>query len=197
MINKINNNFNRTYWTQRWTNGETAWDIGGPAPAIMNYFQKFEPKDIAILIPGCGNAYEAKALWDLGFADITVIEIVADKAAELQHKFSQTGIKVIQGDFFQHEGCYDYIIEHTFFCSLPIHLRPEYARQMSHLLQDSGKLIGLLFNREFPGDEPPFGGDIETYTSIFEPYFTEIMIAAATNSIEPRAGTEVFIKLQK
>lgn len=197
MINKSGKSFNETYWASRWENGQTGWDIGGPAPAIIQYFKNFEPKTIAILIPGCGNAYEAQALWEMGFRNITIIDIVAEKAIELQEKFKNTGIKVIHSDFFLHQGQYDYIIEHTFFCSLHVPMRTAYAQKMASLLKDGGKLVGLLFNREFEGTEPPFGGNIEEYTDLFHPYFQEVMIAAAENSILPRKGSEVFIKLQK
>ncbi len=197
MVNKATNPFDAAYWGQRWEQGQTGWDLGGPAPAITDYFKDFENKEISILIPGCGNAYEAQALWDLGFNNISVIEIVAAKAQELQQKFSNTTIKVINEDFFVHQGSYDFIIEHTFFSSLDVSMRVAYAEKMTSLLKDGGKVIGLLFNREFDAPGPPFGGNIEAYMELFKPYFKEVLLAEATNSVAPRQGTEVFIKLQK
>lgn len=197
MINKAHKTFNVAYWSKRWADGRTNWDLGEAAPAIIQYFKDFQPQTIQILIPGCGNAYEAEALYKMGFTNITLVELVPEKAEELRVKFKDTTIKVVNEDFFIHEGHYDYIIEHTFFCSFPVNLRNAYAQKMCQLLKDGGKLIGLLFNRSFNKDEPPYGGDIETYTKIFEPYFSEILISECTNSVAPRAGKEVFIKLQK
>lgn len=54
--------FDEHYWQERWQKGQTGWDIGGPAPAILQHFRSLDDKALSILIPGCGNAYEAKAL---------------------------------------------------------------------------------------------------------------------------------------
>jgi SAM-dependent methyltransferase len=189
-------NFDEKYWTNRWQEGKTAWDVGYATPAIVDYFKDFYNKDVAVLIPGCGNAYEAKVLLDLGFSDITVIEIVKEKALQLEQEFGGK-IKVIAGDFFELEAQYDFIIEQTFFCSLHPEMRISYVKKMHDLLKDGGKLVGVLFYRTFNSDEPPFGGNIEEYSQLFEPLFKEVMIAQCYNSIPPRAGNELFIKLEK
>lgn len=192
-MGKIENLFNEAYWSSRWQNGETGWDIGRAAPAIVDYFSQLTDKSVSILIPGCGNAYEAEALNEMGFTDITVLDIVAEKVAELETSLQGSHIKVLYGDFFTHQSTYDYIIEHTFFCSLPVSLRPAYAEQTSKLLHNGGHLVGLLFNRTFDGDEPPFGGDAETYQSIFSAFYRNISLAPCLQSIAPRAGKELFI----
>jgi hypothetical protein len=38
-------------------------------------YRYFKDKDIAILIPGCGNTYEAAYLLEQGFTNVTVIDI--------------------------------------------------------------------------------------------------------------------------
>jgi hypothetical protein len=40
------------------TKQTTGWDLGWYLP-IKNYIDTLKDKDIAILIPGCGNTYEA------------------------------------------------------------------------------------------------------------------------------------------
>jgi hypothetical protein len=42
---------------------------------IKNYIDTLKDKDIAILIPGCGNTYEAAYLLEQGFTNVTVIDI--------------------------------------------------------------------------------------------------------------------------
>jgi hypothetical protein len=63
-------------------------------------------------------------------------------------------------------------------------------------LKANGKLIGILFNRDFNGG-PPFGGDLTEYTTLFSGSFREINIDVCYNSIKPRMGTELFIRLVK
>lgn len=65
----------KTYWEQRYQNGETGWDIGYASPQIIDYFNSINTKEASILIPGCGNAHEAKELLKLGFTNISLIDI--------------------------------------------------------------------------------------------------------------------------
>jgi hypothetical protein len=52
----------------------TGWDLAWCLP-IKNYIDTLKDKDIAILIPGCGNTYEAAYLLEQGFTNVTVIDI--------------------------------------------------------------------------------------------------------------------------
>lgn len=189
--------FDEVYWTNRWTTGQTAWDIGHAAPAIIAYFAQLNDLNASILIPGCGNAYEAMTLYNMGYHNITLIEIVEAKATALLQQLEDTGIQVLHQDFFQHDGQYDYIIEQTFFCSLHPQDRPKYVQKMYALLKERAKLVGLLFNRTFEGNEPPFGGDAISYQKLFETHFSKAKFTPCANSILPRMGKEVFMQCQK
>jgi hypothetical protein len=66
------------------------------------------------------------------------------------------------------------------------------------LLKNNGKLVGVLFNREFPDkDNPPFGGTIDEYLFLFSKLFTKVDIMHCYNSIPQRENSEVFIKISK
>jgi hypothetical protein len=100
------------------------------------------------------------------------------------------------GDFFEHQGAYDVIIEQTFFCALPPTMRQKYVWKMHQLLAKEGKITGLLFNRTFESG-PPFGGSQEEYTLLFQQAFKFLKMEVCQNSATPRAGSELFIELQK
>lgn len=191
------NEFDQKYWDTRWKTGQTQWDVGMATPPITNYFKNVQDPNVAILIPGCGNAYEAQYLLDKGFQNITIVEIVADKVEELKGKFARKPIKIVHADFFSLSGSFNYIIEQTFFCALDPSLRIRYAEKMHDLLAEDGKVIGVLFNKDFGKNEPPFGGTLEEYYELFGPYFSEVTLEPCKNSIAPRRGNELFIKLQK
>lgn len=188
----------KNYWETRWLNNTLGWDIGYAAPAITEYMAQYTNKDAAILIPGCGNAYEAAYLVEHGFTDITLIDI-APKAIELAKENFKNNpqVKLICGDFFEHHEPYDLIIEQTFFCAIAVELRTAYAQKMSEILKEGGKLIGLLFNKEFASEGPPFGGSEEEYSKIFEPFFQIKTLENCRNSIPPRQKTELFINFVK
>lgn len=186
------------YWNKQWESGTTGWDIGYASPAITRYLQQYHDKDAAILIPGCGNAYEAQYLLDNDFTNVTLIDIAPKAVEVLRDKFGQkSAVKVVHEDLFQHEGNYDLIIEQTFLCAIPPSMRERYASKMASLLNANGRIIGVLFDRVFEQKGPPFGGHTSEYQLIFEPHFHIRTMDPCYNSIAPRANTEVFINLVK
>lgn len=187
----------KTYWDNQYLANATGWDLGQVSPPIKSYIDTIENKDAKILIPGCGNTYEATYLLQQGFTNVTVIDIAPTLIENLRLIYSDnSNINIILGDFFAHEGTYDYIIEQTFFCALPPTMRQKYVWKMTRLLADNGKLVGLLFDREFEVS-PPFGGNQKEYEQLFNGAFKFNSIAKAQNSVAPRANTELFIEFQK
>lgn len=192
------NQLNKEFWDERYRQSKTGWDIGSPSTPLKTYIDQLSNKDIKILIPGCGNAYEAEYLAENGFNNIYLIDIAPTVVEALQNKYkNKTSITVSLGDFFEHDGQYDLILEQTFFCAIDPHLRPQYVKKMHELLAPTGKLCGVLFGVEFEKAGPPFGGKREDYTRLFEPYFNINIMETAYNSITPRINNELFIKLIK
>ena len=182
------------YWNQRIEKADMPWDIGYISTPLKNYIDQLTNKDLAILIPGCGNSYEAGYLLENGFTNITVIDIAPAQTQKLREKYAafvNKTLTVITGNFFDVQGEYDCILEQTFFCALDPQQRTNYVLQMHRLLKPGGKLAGVFFNRHFEGG-PPFGGSIAEYETRFSPYFNIHTLAPCTNSIEKRAGTEAF-----
>lgn len=180
------------YWNDRYIMNASQWDLGIVSPPLKTYIDQLENKDIAILIPGAGNSYEAVYLMEQGFTNITVIDIAPIVIQLLQQKYpTQQSIHFIESNFFNWIGQYDLILEQTFFCAIDPVLRANYVKHMAQLLKPNGKLVGLLFNRSFEAG-PPFGGDKESYQQLFETYFSFQTIETCYNSIAPRANTELF-----
>lgn len=193
----LNQTLNKNYWENRYQTNNTQWDIGQVAPPIQEFIDTIADKNARILIPGCGNCYEAIYLLEQGFTAITLIDIAPTLVNGLQEKFkNDPEIQVILGDFFEHQGRYDYILEQTFFCALSPQNRPLYVSKMKELLTPKGVLFGLLFDRDFELG-PPFGGSKVEYQGLFESDFNIISLEKAKNSIQPRANAEVFIDFRR
>ncbi len=185
------------YWTNRYENQLTGWDIGYPSGPLQAYIDQLQDKDLSILIPGAGNAYEAEYLLEKGFKNVFVMDISPIPLQSFRERnpdFSAS--QLIEGNFFEHMGQYDLILEQTFFCSFePTQAnRIMYGRKMAELLKPNGKLIGLWFDIPLTGDmvKRPFGGSKEEYWGYLKPYFEEKTFEKCHNSILPRAGTELF-----
>lgn len=190
-------NLDGLYWNSQYEAGTTSWDLGEVSPPIKQYIDGITNKGMRILIPGCGNTYEADYLVQQGFTNITLIDIAPLLVDQLQRRFKgNTAVTVILGDFFEHEGNYDLILEQTFFCALPPSMRTHYVAKMHELLAPKGRLSGVLFNRSFESG-PPFGGDINEYRALFQEAFNALHFQSCYNSATPRAGSELFIELEK
>jgi methyl halide transferase len=165
------------YWSTRYENQLTGWDLGAPSTPLQTYIDQLKDKDLRILIPGAGNAYEAEYLFDLGFKNVFVLDI---SDIPLQN--------------FKERN--PHLLEQTFFCSfLPTKTnRKLYGKKMAAMLKPHGKLVGVWF--EIPliknTDKRPFGGNRTEYEIYLSPYFHIKTFELCHNSIKPRAGQEVF-----
>jgi len=149
-------------------------------------------------VPGAGNGYEAEFIFKQGFNNVFVLDWAKQALENLKQRcpaFPQQNI--IYADFFDHKEQYNLIIEQTFFCALQPDLRTAYTNKMHELLLEKGKLVGLLFNRIFDEDGPPFGGTKKEYIQLFRTKFYIDVIENCYNSVEARAGTELFVKFIK
>jgi len=184
----------RDYWTNRYHNQQTGWNIGHVSTPIKEYVDQLEDKSIKILIPGAGNAYEAEYLFQQGFQQIYVLDIARPPLDNLLSRIPNfPEDHLIEEDFFSHQGEYDLILEQTFFYSfLPTPKnRIAYAKKIYELLKPSGKLVGLWF--EIPmRNKRPFGGTKEEYLSYLAPHFQVQTFEQCYNSIKPRQGNELF-----
>lgn len=184
------------YWTKRYQEGRTGWNIGYPSTPLKEYIDQLENKALKILIPGAGNAYEAEYLFQQGFPHVYVLDISPKPLEAFEERnpdFPST--QLLQENFFEHKSQYDLILEQTFFCSFEPTLenRSAYARHMSTLLKPGGKLVGLWFKHPLsPNSRRPFGGTKSGYLGYLLPYFEVKVFEDAYNSIKPRSGNELF-----
>ncbi len=186
-------------WEERWQSHQTGWDLGAASPPLTAYADQIplEKRNSRVLLPGCGNGYEAIHLLQNGFSNLTMLDIAPTAISHVRQRLDAevpgwpSCLNLVCADFFQFEGAFDLILEQTFFCALDPAQRPDYVQKMFDLLAPGGKLAGVLFNRAFDGG-PPFGGDTEEYRRLFDPYFELKTLETCYNSAAPRAGSEVF-----
>ncbi|MCB9183620.1 MAG: methyltransferase domain-containing protein [Flavobacteriales bacterium] len=188
----------RAFWEQRYGDNETGWDLGGPSTPLRAYIDQLTDRELRMLIPGAGRAYEAEYAHRAGFRNVHVIDLTDAPFVDLKARCPDfPSDHLIVGDFFAHEGSYDVILEQTFFCALDPALRDRYVRKMWELLRPGGKLVGVLFNDALFADHPPFGGFKADYEPLLKPYFPAVSMEPCHNSIAPRAGRELWLHAQR
>lgn len=190
-------NLNATYWNDRHEKGETGWDIKMVSPPLKAYFDAPVQPLGRILIPGCGQAYEAEYLLEKGISTLTVLDFAPALAEVLTQRLHGTPVEVVCDDIFAHRGQYDTIAEQTLFCAIDPSQRMRYVNQIADLLHSGGIWFGVLFDREFDRPGPPFGGSADEYRALMSGRFEILTLEPCVHSIPQRAGTEVFFIAKK
>ncbi|MEO8588893.1 MAG: SAM-dependent methyltransferase [Flavobacteriales bacterium] len=186
------------YWRDRYGDGSDAWDLKAPSTPLKEYIDQLTDKDLRILIPGGGRAYEAEYAHRQGFHNVFVIDLTDAPFKDILARCPDFPMPhLIVGDFFTHDAQYDRILEQTFFCALDPTLRPRYVEHMHTLLAPSGELVGVLFNDALNVDRPPFGGFHDDYMPLFSAHFPNVTMEPCYNSIVPRAGRELWLRAPK
>lgn len=191
-------NHNKEYWNKRYIDGLTQWDLGHPSRPIVEFYKSLSNKDLKILIPGAGNAYEAEFLWNRGFKNLFILDIAYTPLKDFKKRIQGfEDFRLIHSNYFKHTGEYDLIIEQTFFCALNPCLREQYATHTNKLLKPSGMIAGVLFNFPLTEKGPPFGGNAQVYQNLFNSNFHIRKLETCYNSEPKRSGKELFFIFEK
>lgn len=180
------------FWDERFKRGFMPWDQAGVPSAFRAFAARHS--GAAVLIPGCGSAYEAVWLASQG-NPVRAIDFspaaVASAHVQLGEQHSQL---VEQADFFTYEPPFKpaWIYERAFLCALPLARRADYARRMADLLPGGALLAGLYFIGATPKG-PPFGIERTELDALLTPYFELIEDEAVTDSIAVFAGRERWL----
>jgi methyl halide transferase len=182
----------KDFWNDRYRDNQTGWDLGMVSPPLKFWMDTLSDKNLRILIPGAGNAYEVDYLIQQGFTSITVVDIAPFVMERLKDRYmNYPQVKLVLGDFFELTGTFDVVLEQTFFCAIDPALRNAYVNKIAEILPHDGRLLGVLFDRSFDGG-PPFGGYASEYQSLFSTRF-DVEITPCTCSHPARNNSEVLI----
>lgn len=182
----------------KYSRGSSGWDAGNITTPLKDYFDQISHKDIKILVPGAGNAWEVEYLHNNGFTNVYLLDFAEESIKNFKKRCpSFPDERILHLDFWKHNEKYDLIVEQTFCSSFHPSTREKFFNQISKLLNKGGKYMGILFNHEFNYDGPPFGGYIEEYKKLMETDFDFLHFKTAHNSIKPRKSRELFFLVRK
>lgn len=182
-------------WEQRYQESRDRWDLGCPAPPLINLLASAQaPKPGRMAVLGCGSGQDAmlfsSAEFDVIGFDFAPSAIkrarTTANARRLKAQFLQRNILELEAEFLH---SFDYVLEHTCFCTIDAPLRSQYVQVVKNLLRPNGQLIALFYTNR-PSDEPPFGIKPEAILDFFTPHFDILLFKAAKDSIARRKGEE-------
>ncbi len=178
------------FWDQRYASGPVPWDHRG-VPVRFAEFLARQPTGGRAFVPGCGAAYEVRALHDAGWS-VLGLDFSAGAVAQARTVLGSCADRVRCGDVFATAtdlGRFDLVYERTFLCALPPRLHAAYAARMADLLVPGGRLAGFFFHA--PEEEPPPYPLTRTQlTALLEPAFSVVETRDVPDSLPLYAGKE-------
>jgi hypothetical protein len=176
------------FWDERFERGFMPWDQAG----VPSAFKAFAARHAegAVLIPGCGSAWEALALAQEG-RQLRAIDFSPNAVAIAREQLGTYASVVEQADFFVYEPPFTvaWIYERAFLCALPQARWGDYAQRMGALLPAGALLAGFYFLGATPKG-PPFGIERTELEALLLPHFELIEDEAVADSIPVFAGRE-------
>jgi SAM-dependent methyltransferase len=177
------------FWDERFDKQFTPWDRGA-VPAALRSFVAQSPQPLtvagrppAVLLPGCGSAYELALMLDAGW-EATAIDFSPVAVARAKALAGRHAGHIVQADFFAYVPSkpLDLVYEQAFLCALPRARWPEVAERWAQLLAPGGLLAGYFFFDDVPKG-PPFGIARAQLDALLAPHFDCIADDPVADSI--------------
>ncbi len=189
------------FWDERFEAGVTPWDAGGAPAAFMRFVAGGRvPAGAAVLIPGCGRAWEAAVLDAAGYR-VRAIDFSAAAIARARAQLGARADRLLrQADFFEaieaEAGRFDWIYERTFLPALVPARWSDWAGRVAQLTAPGAMLAGCFLIDPTVDDDnrrgPPFAIRADELGALLHARFEceQDDAIPATESIAVLAGRE-------
>ncbi len=189
-----------SFWTEKYHNAETGWDLGEPASALKSLLPKLKLPASKVLVLGGGGGHDAALFAEQGH-HVTLVDISPEAIARAQTKYGHhINLSFLQMDLFdlpvELYGQFDLVFEHTCYCAINPTLRNELVKQWRRLLTETGFLLGVFFTMP-KRTGPPFGGSEWELRRRLQKGFQPMVWQRFRQSIKPRLGRELLIYARK
>ena len=149
------------FWEGLYAAGGDGWELGQPAPPLVDVVEQTPPPRGRVAVLGCGRGHDARFLAARGYEvvgyDFSTAAVAAARALARRDgvsvQFEQRDIFTLGDDTFQ---AFDGVWEYTCFCAIDPARRDEYVRTVASILRPGGWLLACFFPLRAVGAGPPF-----------------------------------------
>jgi methyl halide transferase len=195
-------------WERQYQTGDTPWEKGAPAPPLVEWLERRGPLQGKILVPGCGSGHDVRAIAAASQTAQVIGLDIAPSALEQAHRYALAGAESYQlANLFELPaeliGRFDWVFEHTCFCTIDPRQRPEYVRAVTRALRPEGSLLAIFFlNPWDPGETPeeggpPFGITRDELDQLFITHFELVEELHPSAAYPGREGREIIRLLSR
>jgi SAM-dependent methyltransferase len=149
------------FWDDLYARGADGWEMGRPAPPLVDFVETTPPPRGRVAVPGCGRGHDARFLARHGY-DVTGFDFspAAVAAAETLARDEKIDVAFEQRDIFglpaDYTHAFDGVWEYTCYCAIDPRRRPEYVEALARIVKPGGWLLACFFPLRTVAAGPPF-----------------------------------------
>ncbi len=184
------------FWSQRYQEGSTSWDLRSPAPALRDFLPKLKVPRSRILVMGAGSGHDAALLAQAGHL-VTAVDFAPEAIAMSRQQFAGVAnLEFVEADCFaldrEYEGNFDIVFEHTFFCAITPEQRRDLIKIWARVLAPGGQLLAIFFVHPLRNG-PPFGVSEWEVRAYLQGAFRVLNWQRIRSSVPSRLGNELWV----
>jgi SAM-dependent methyltransferase len=183
------------FWEDLYAQGRDGWEMGRPAPPLVDFVEATPPPRGRVAVPGCGRGHDARFLAAHGY-DVTGFDFspAAVHAAETLARDEHVDVAFEQRDIFSLAGdathAFDGAWEYTCYCAIDPRRRDEYVRTLATIVKPGGWLLACFFPLRSIAPGPPFPVSRAEITRRLARHFRIARAFAPVRSARGRQGRE-------
>jgi SAM-dependent methyltransferase len=190
------------FWEDLYRRGGDGWELGAPAPPLVDFVETTPPPPGRVAVPGAGRGHDVRYLASRGYAAVG-FDFAADaiQGARALEARARTGARFEQRDVFglgaEYRHAFDGVWEYTCFCAIDPARRREYAQVVGQILRPGGWLLACFYPLRPRGAGPPFAVSRREVRRLLAPGFRVERAFEPIRSAPRRAGQEWMVFARK
>jgi len=183
------------FWEDVYARGGDGWELGRPAPPLVDVLDTMPPPRGRVAVPGCGRGHDARLLAARGY-DVTGFDFAPAALSQARALATREGVAAtFDGrDVFtlgrELPNAFDGVWEYTCFCAIDPARRAEYVRSLAGTLRAGGWLLACFFPLRALTPGPPFVVSPAEVRRLLTPAFTIERAFDPLRSARGRQGRE-------
>jgi len=191
-----------TFWEDAYAHGGDGWELGRPAPPLVDVLDTTPPPLGRVAVPGCGRGHDARLLATRGYEaigfDFAPAALAAARALATRDRVD---VAFEDRDVFslgrELPNAFDGVWEYTCFCAIDPARREEYVQSLAGTLRAGGWLLACFFPLRAVNAGPPFVVSEAEVRRLFARTFTIERAFAPLRSARGRQGREWMVLARK
>ena len=186
------------FWEGLYASGGDGWELGGPAPPLVDFVRTTPPPRGRVAVVGCGRGHDARFLAAEGY-DVTAVDFSTAALEAARALARRDGVRVTfeQRDIFSlpqtHAHAFDGVWEYTCYCAIDPRRRREYVDVMRAIVRPGGWLLGCFFPLRALTPGPPFKVSAAEIRRVLRAGFRIERAFAPPRSVRPRQSREWMV----